>query len=128
MCALGLLIAGAFSVLTGYARIGVVTIAIGTVLIAVVLRGPDSHRIRRTRYRLPRWMWSDTVVTGGAVVSFVSTLLASWFKPEALRFEPYPNLGLPMANAPLMIAIALLMVPALIAPAPVADDPPEYAP
>lgn len=128
ICALVLLISGAFGTLTGNLRTGLFMLVIGAAVIGINLRLPDGRQTRQTRYRQTRWSWRDSIISGTAVVSGVATLLASWFTPESLHFEPYPDLVVPSADASLMIAIAMLLVPALTAPEQVADQTTEYAP
>lgn len=116
------LVVGAFSALTGYVWIGLTGLAVGAGMLGSALRSPRGQRPGRTRYRRLRWSGRDTAISSAATVSGVATLLASWMNPEALRFDPYPDLLLPRADVPLMIAIAFLMVPALLATTPL-DDP-----
>ena len=128
ICAMALLISGAFGALTGYARAGALTIAAGIVLFGLTLRIPDGSQIRRTRYRQPVWTLRDGVVSGSALVAAGSTLRASWSTPDTLRFEPYPDLAVPVVDVPLMLALALLIVPALIVPTFVPQSDPDHAP
>lgn len=116
-----LLVTGAAGVVSGRAGPGAAAIAIGAALFGVVFMAPDPRGIQRTRYRSARWTWKSTAIFAAAAASALSTLLTSWLVPEALRFEPYPDLEVPQANIPLMLTLALLLVPALIPPVPDAD-------
>ena len=111
-----LLLTGAAGVLSGRAGAGAGALALGASLFLAVILVPDPRDVRRTRYRRPRWTRSATAIASFATASALSTLLASWLVPEALRFEPYPDLESPVANVPLMLALALLLLPALIPP------------
>lgn len=119
--ALLLLLSGAAGMLAGREGPGVGAIVLGTALAGAVLRIPDPHGIRRTRYRKPRWTWRDSAVCAAASVSALSTLLATWLVPGALRFEPYPDLEVPEVYVPLMLALTLLLLPALMPPTSEAD-------
>ena len=114
--ALLLLLTGAAGVLSGRVRAGSGAVAVGVALFTAAFLIPHPDENRRTRYRSPRWTWKATAISAAAIGSALSTLIASWLVPEALQYQPYPDLEIPEANAPLMAAIALLLLPALIPP------------
>jgi len=124
--AMVLLLTGAAGVFSGRAGPGAGAIALGATLFGFVLRRAEPHAVRRTRYRRSRWTWKETAITTAAVASAIPPLLAIWLAPEALRFEPYPELEIPKVNVPLMLGTALLLTPALVPPSPVSGDDPEF--
>lgn len=122
--------------LTG-ALVGAYLLAVGQSLPAIVLligatfaliavgREPArSNRLRRTRYRQPVWTSADTVIAaiGSVVLAGQITLLA--IDPGAFAYEPYPRLTAPTVDLRLMLVLALLVVPAYLAPEP--DTEPQH--
>ncbi len=59
---------------------------------------------------------SDTIVSGTAALVLFVIIARNMTAPESLRFEPYPTLGAPEVDLPLMLALAALLVPAFFAP------------
>jgi energy-coupling factor transport system permease protein len=88
-----------------------------------VTSGRGSSRPRVTRYRSRRWTLADTVVVAGAALAVVATAVALQVGPEALRYDPYPTLRWPAGSIGLLLALAALLLPAVVAPAAVAEEP-----
>jgi energy-coupling factor transport system permease protein len=75
---------------------------------------PDNAPLRRTSYREPRWGRADTLVAGSAVVVIVVELASLAIYPGVLHYEPYPSLAAPVVGLPLLLAIGLLLTPAVV--------------
>lgn len=71
---------------------------------------------RPTHYRETRWTRADWGVTSGALAAIVATAITIQFRPEALRYEPYPVLDWPVTSPILTLGLALLLLPAVLAP------------
>ncbi|MCA9879448.1 MAG: energy-coupling factor transporter transmembrane protein EcfT [Thermomicrobiales bacterium] len=109
---------GAYVLALGWPALGSATLAVGALLIVVsVARRPAAASARRTRYREPVWERAEWLVTGSALLILVvqAALLAG--DPGAFRYEPYPSIGIPPVNLPLLVATGLLLVPAAVPPA-----------
>ena len=86
--------------------------------------GSGSTAHKTTHYRTTRWSWADWIVATGAVASLVAVAATLQLQPAALRYEPYPSMDWPVTSPWLALALALLMLPAVIASA----SPGEAAP
>jgi energy-coupling factor transport system permease protein len=89
-------------------------LATGTLLAVFLLQG---RRVRRSRYRRPRWQARDTILASGSALVFAAVIAARLAMPEALAYTPFPPSSLlppfhPLAASPLL----LLALPALLAP------------
>jgi energy-coupling factor transport system permease protein len=89
-------------------------LGVGTLLAVFLLQG---RRVRRSRYRRPRWQARDTILASASVLVVASILAARLAMPEALAYTPFPPSPLlppfhPLAASPLL----LLALPALLAP------------
>lgn len=79
----------------------------------VVARG---RRARRTRYRAQPWRVVDVLVVASAVVALAMVALPWPFVNRAtLAWTPYPRLALPPLDWPVVLALAGLAAPALLA-------------
>jgi len=88
----------------------------GVVALVGVRGGGPTAGIRSTRYRETVWTRADWLVCGGALTALVATVVTLQLQPEALRYEPYPSLDWPVTSPLLVLLLALLMVPAVVAP------------
>lgn len=99
-------------------RIGWAGIAGAVALLAFLAtrRGAEATLAPRTRYRQRLWSRADTLVAGAAVAAIIGMGVVAVVDPRALRYEPYPTLAVPRVSVFLLLALALLFVPALVAP------------
>jgi len=107
---------GAYLLASGRAWASAMVLAGAMVSLAIALRERPGARMRRTRYRSPRWGWPETVIAGSAGVALAGELLALTVSPGAFAYEPYPGVGMPTIHLPLLVSIAVLMVPAFVTP------------
>ena len=97
----------------GWALAGLGTVGLVAIL---VLQG---RRVRRTRYRRPRWRARDTAIVLSSAVVIAVVTVARQIAPETLYYSPYPpNPLLPPFNPWVGAVLLLLALPALVAPRP----------
>ncbi|CAN5573489.1 energy-coupling factor transporter transmembrane component T [soil metagenome] len=113
------LAASAFLISTGRATIGL-SILTATVLAGyLLLRTRSSDDLwRPTRYRDIVLTRNDRIVGGVALAVIVAILAINSWRPEAIRYEPYPAISWPSVSLPIIGVIALLMAPVFLAPLP----------
>ncbi len=122
----GLLVAGLLGLCAGsYAfldltipRLLAWTLLAGGLLLAVGGLLSAGRRVRRTRYRPPRWHPADlaTAATGVAVATLMT--LAAWARPDVALPDPaYP----PTLSGLALAAVLLGLLPALVTPPPSRD-------
>jgi energy-coupling factor transport system permease protein len=89
----------------------------GVALAAIaLLTGRDAGAARITRYRERRWTPADTWVVAAMILAIAATVVTLSVAPEALRYDPYPRLTWPVSSVWLLLGLALLLVPAFVAP------------
>lgn len=89
-------------------------LGVAGLLAILVLQG---RRVRRSRYRRPRWQGRDAVVVIAGVVVLAVVMVARVTMPEQLAYSPYPPSPLwPPFNPLVGTTLLLLTVPALVAP------------
>jgi energy-coupling factor transport system permease protein len=120
--ALGLGALSAFALASGRTGLGVAAIVLAVLLLAPAVVSGRSATVARTRYRSTEWLPRDTAVAVASAIALVGTLLTLQITPDALRYEPYPNLSMPRVDIPLLAAVLSLLMPALVAPTPVRAD------
>jgi energy-coupling factor transport system permease protein len=77
----------------------------------------QSRRVRRSRYRRPRWLARDTGVVAASGLVLAVVLFAKATAPGTLYYIPYPPNSLWPPFDPLLgAALILLALPALLAP------------
>lgn len=106
----------AYAVAVGQGTTALVAAMAGIVAAVFALRGSGAGR-RRTRYRPSSWQETDTLVCGISLLSLAIVLWRSRVHPEAVIFNPYPHLQWPAMDLLLLAGLALLVTPALLAPA-----------
>lgn len=112
----------AYFLIVGFGRAAVVA-GIGTVAAAAIgLRLGGHQQDHRTRYRNRRWQRQDTLVAAASAASLGMTLMSQALNGGALHYEPYPDITVPYVSLPLLFGLALLLAPALVAPAPQAAE------
>lgn len=82
--------------------------------------GMSTHR--QTPYRISVWTRGDTLIVIASMVAMAATIILLQLDPEALRYDPYPDIGVPWTNPFLIGALSVLMLPAVIAPATTAHE------
>lgn len=105
----------AYTVAVGQGRIALVAGALGIVCAVIALRGSGAGR-RTTRYRPSSWGETDTLVSVISLFAVAIFLWRSRVHPDAAMFNPYPNLRWPEIDLLMLAGLALLVVPALLAP------------
>ncbi len=100
------------------ATVGVI-VAVSSIAGAIAVSRRSSHR---TRYRRRRWTGRDVAVLTAALGSLgISGMV--WIRHrEAIAWSPYPDITVPAGDGMLMLAILVLLTPAVIAPAVVTTD------
>jgi energy-coupling factor transport system permease protein len=68
----------------------------------------------RTRYRPRRWLWTDTVLVGGAMLALLPLLPLPGLGRGALLYSPYPHLTLPPFDLRLGLCLFGLVAPAVL--------------
>ncbi|CAN5723201.1 hypothetical protein BH20CHL3_BH20CHL3_01730 [soil metagenome] len=108
------LAAGAYCVAVGMLKWAVASFGVGFLALFATSRLAPSPGIAITRYRTATWRVADTLVTASAAVAF--GIVAGWslFSPDALAFWVYPELLAPRVDIIAILAIGLLLVPALV--------------
>ena len=106
----------AYAVAVGLGWLAVAAAGSAVTAMLFALRGGSEPQQRRTRYRSHRWSREDGVVAGCTLVALVVTLMRSLMAPAGLHYDPYPVVRWPAVDLLLLVALALLLAPALIAP------------
>lgn len=112
----GMLLAYAFAV--GQAQVALSGLVLTIALFLVAVGTGRSQVAVTTRYRVSSWRSPDWIVTIAGVVALVAFLWRQRVIPDAAIFNPYPNLEWPLVDLPMLLGLAVLMVPAMIVPAP----------
>jgi energy-coupling factor transport system permease protein len=111
------LVVGAYALAMGREMIAFVSFVV--VLIAGGFVAKTSRSIpSRERYRVIRWSQADRIVAGASIVAFIGFLWRQATAGSAGVFNPYPNLHIPSLDTMMVLSLALLLVPAAIAPIP----------
>ncbi len=120
MLAWNLLLAGGFAAVYGFvAGItwaswgGLAAFAIGVI---VIRRNRDVHAMKRTHYREEKLEGRDWLVILVSMASMLGIVIANAIRPDAFRYEPYPDIVAPVAVLWPLLPVLLLIVPALVAP------------
>ena len=107
-------VAGVYLLLDGSALTGIAVATAGTLLIAVALA--VGGRDARSRYRNRIWRPRDSVILAASLTSLLTTGLTLTTGASALRYSPYPDIAIPVVGIPLIVALGLLLAPAIVAP------------
>lgn len=111
---LSALLAAAYEFAAGSVIVALAAGGSGIVLVAVGLRWQPASRIAITSYRRRRWNWRESAIILAALVA-LSGFLWRWLAvPERLQFDVYPTLTWPPVDPLAMLALALLITPAMI--------------
>lgn len=86
----------------------------GSVLVVGLAYRDLSRRAPRTRYRLRRWAWADTVVVGAALLPLLFLLPLPGLDGVGLGYAPYPRVTPPPFNVWVGLAILGLAAPAIL--------------
>jgi energy-coupling factor transporter transmembrane protein EcfT len=111
----GSLVVGAYALALGQSWIAVVGCLIAAVAGVMLARGGERVAVRQ-RYRVIALSTSDRVVGVTAVMSLILFLWRQATAGDAAVFNPYPELAVPGLDVTMILALALLLVPAMIAP------------
>jgi len=96
---------------------GVFTLCFASSVIVVRL-GRGKMLTRATHYRRMAWASRDTAITIGALVALVAIGVALQLAPASLRYDPYPDLTFPQTQPVVVLLLAALVIPAIVAPHP----------
>ena len=119
LTALGLAAGCGGAYLLAAGRAAPALVALGAAAVALVVAGREpggGQRVRRSRYRDPRWTAADTVVAASGALALVGQVVVLGLNPGAVAYEPYPTLTVPGVDLPLLVCLALLLAPAFVAP------------
>jgi hypothetical protein len=86
--------------------------------VIVVRLGRGKMLTRATHYRRMAWASRDTEITIGALVALVAIGAALQLAPASLRYDPYPDLTFPQTQPVVVLLLAALVIPAIVAPHP----------
>lgn len=86
----------------------------GSISLAALVRTSPTSLPARTRYRTLVWTGADTVVTSASLIAASVVIVWNGAAPGALAFNPYPSLTVPQAEWPVLLALGLLLAPALV--------------
>jgi energy-coupling factor transport system permease protein len=110
---LGGIMVAVYCLAVGLTAWAVISAAVGCCSLAVVIRQSPAPAPVITRYRPPTWRGSDSLVTICSIVTLAVTLLWNAVSPGSLAYAPYPSLTVPPVDPPLLLALGLLLSPAL---------------
>ena len=110
----GMLLAYAFAV--GQAQMALAGLALMVALFLVAAGTGRTRAAVTTRYRVSHWSTADGIVAISGVVVLGAFLWRQRVVPDAAIFNPYPNLEWPVVDLPMLVGLAVLMVPAMIVP------------
>ena len=116
-------VTGGYLLATGASRSALIALIGGGVALTAAALDRRGGRVRRTRYRSADWGRSESIVACASLLAIGAVVAAASRMPEALRYEPYPRLGLPAADPLLLIGLGVLLVPAWVSPT--ADEQPS---
>jgi energy-coupling factor transport system permease protein len=111
----GGLVVGAYALAMGQTWIAVVGFLIAAVAGVTLARGGERVAVRQ-RYRVIALSTADRFTGVTAVISLFLFLWRQATAGQAAIFNPYPNLSVPGLDVIMILALALLLVPAMIAP------------
>lgn len=112
----GGLVVGAYALAMGKSWMAAGGFLVATVAGIVLARGGE-RGVTRQRYRVLVLSMPDRVVGVTAVVSLILFLWRQATAGSAAVFNPYPDLTIPGLDVVMVLSLALLLVPAVIAPA-----------
>jgi energy-coupling factor transport system permease protein len=98
----------------GWIAIAGTVVAVGA---GVMLAQGSEPGGRHARYRQLRWSMADKVVAAGAALAGIGFLWRQASVGADATFNPYPELAMPALDPLMVLFLALLLVPAAIAPA-----------
>ncbi len=108
------LAAGVYCLAVGMATWALAGVGIGVVLLAIGMRAGGSLDVRRTRLRDPKWNRSSTIVLLSAGIAAAASIAWSVVSPDQAAFRTYPDLVMPAIKPWLLLALALLLIPAFL--------------
>ncbi len=117
IAALTLAVAGLYLLAVGEAMtsLGIMGLSVAMV-IGLVWSGRGNVCPGATCYRRTAWTGRDTAITVGALIPLVTIATALQLAPESLRYDPYPDLTFPQTQPVIVLLLAALVIPAIVAP------------
>ncbi|TDB84394.1 energy-coupling factor transporter transmembrane protein EcfT, partial [Micromonospora fluostatini] len=104
----------------GYLGLPMLLLGLATAVAGMLLAG---RRVRRSRYRPDRWRLTELAVSGCGVVTAAVMMLAGSVDPDRL-YPPVSPLTWPEVTPMMVLAVAVAVAPAWLAPPPVRAAPP----
>lgn len=108
------LLVAAYGIAVGMVAMGLWMAVLGIVLLGLGVHWRPAQEIVKTRYRLHRWTWRDSVLVTASVIALAGFVWRWIAAPGTLQFEVYPSLEWPAVDLPVMMAIAFLIAPAVL--------------
>jgi energy-coupling factor transport system permease protein len=112
------LVIGAYALAMGRDIVALLSAAVVVVGALILVRSGASASARIERYREERWSTADRAVAATAVLGMAGFLWRQATAGNAVVFNPYPDLDIPSLDVFMVLALALLLFPAAIAPLP----------
>lgn len=112
----GGLVTAAYAVALGRVPIAVAGVALAMVGAFILMRSGE-RGIARVRYRAARWSFADRAVAVAAGLSATGVLWRQATASSLSTFNPYPEITMPSLDPMMVLMLALLLLPAAIAPA-----------
>lgn len=118
MAGLTLMALAAYSLAIGQAATGLAAGLAGGIALMLFARITPTSHLRTTRYRDQKFDRQDWIVTGVSLLAVASTITWGVLSPMSFRFTTYPSITIPLVEPVLMLILALLLLPAYLAPRP----------
>lgn len=118
LAAIAGLVIGAYALAMGRELVAALSAVVVVGAVVILVRSGGQATARVERYREERWSTADRVVAATAVPGLAGFLWRQATAGDAVVFNPYPNLDIPSLDVFMVLSLALLLVPAAIAPLP----------
>ena len=108
------LVVGLYLFLAGESMKAMGLLAASAIILVCAKAVSERRRSGRTQYREARWTIGDSAIAATSITAIFSVFWTLHVRPEALRYEPFPDLSWPDVWFPLVIALMLLVSPAIV--------------
>lgn len=108
------LLVAAYGIAVGMVTMGLGMAVVGASLLALGFHWRPARAVVKTRYRMHRWTWRDSVLVTASVIALCGFIWRWIAVPGSLQFEVYPSLEWPAVDLPVMVALAFLIAPAVL--------------
>jgi energy-coupling factor transport system permease protein len=110
-----ILAAGGYCLAVGMIGWGIAGLVIGGLLVLTGFRAGESPGPPRTRLRRHAWTSRDTAILATSILSALGTIGWIAMSPDEASYRVYPQLTLPTAGPLVLLSVALLLTPAIVA-------------